>query len=295
MLDVMTSLSFRLARPVSTLRRSCGALQIGLDAAASAVVPAAPVGAEVALRSFRQWRSAPEAAALSGVDLDWLEPVVHLLVGRGVLTAHPRPAARGGVVVLGGGSLAHRIVSHLAGGGVPHFRIADLTPGPPETALWRQAAGDAGVHLVDHWRDAVARPAALVVVAPRTVEVDRWLTDHLLDAGLPHLVARLEPERAVVGPFVFPRGTPCVRCLDLHRCDLDADWPLLVAQLATTWHEPAALAEAWAASTAAVQALAWLDRGVPPGVGVTLELPDATLALETRAWTVHPRCPCAQR
>lgn len=293
MLGLVTTPTYRLTHPVSTLRRSSGALQIGLDVATSALVHAAPPGAEGALRAFRHWRSVPEAAALSGVDSDWLGGLVDLLVAHGVLT--PREARRGhGVVVLGGGPVAHEVLAHLAASGLDEFRVADLTEGEPEAGLWRQAAGTARLTLLPHWRDALARPAQLVVVAPRTVEPDRWLTDHLRSVGLPHLVVRLEPERAVVGPFVLPGASPCIRCLDLQRCDLDPDWPLLVAQLAATWAEGGDLAIGWAASTAAAQTLAWVDRGVLPPVGVTLELPDATLALETRAWGVHPRCACAQ-
>ena len=34
-----------------------------------------------------------------------------------------------------------------------------------------------------------------------------------------------------VGPLVLPGSTGCLRCLDLHRCDRDPDWPLVAAQL----------------------------------------------------------------
>ena len=34
------------------------------------------------------------------------------------------------------------------------------------------------------------------------------------------------------GPLVTPGRGPCLRCLDLHRCDRDPAWPALLAQLA---------------------------------------------------------------
>lgn len=295
MLAPMTTPTYRLTSPVSTLRRSSGALQVGLDASASALLPGAPAAAESALRAFRGWRSAAEAATLSGVDVSWLSDAVPRLVASGVLTRRTSaPPASGSVVVLGGGRLAHRLVALLADGGVDAFRVADPTPGQPDRDRWRDAAGPARLTFADHWQDALAGPVRLAVVAPPTVEPDRVLTDHLRRARITHLVVRVEPERAVVGPFVVPGRSPCVRCVDLGRRDLDPDWPLLLAQLACTWQEPGELAASWAASSAAAQALAWTDRGVAPPVGVTLELPQDTLALETRSWQAHPACCCVQ-
>lgn len=290
----MTAPTYRLTRPVSTLRRACGDLQVGLDAAGSGILPDAPEGAEAALRAFRGWHTTREVAVLTGVDPGWLAHAAARLAASGVLTGSQPVPPGGPVVVVGGGPTAHQVVALLAEGGVTEFRAADTTPGDPEVARWRDAAGGARLSVADHWHEALAQPTPLVVVAPRTVEPDRALTDHLRRAGLTHLVVRLEPERAVVGPFVVPGHSPCVRCLDLARCDLDREWPLLLAQLATTWQESGALATAWASSTAAAHALAWLDRGQVPAVGATLELSSDTLALESRAWSAHPRCGCVQ-
>lgn len=285
--------TYRLAHPVSTLRRSCGTLQVGLDAAASALLVAAPPGAEAALRTFRRWRGPAEAARLAGVDPQWLQDAVSGLVAAGVLVARS-PQADRAVTVLGAGRVAHRLVGLLADAGIEEFRVADPGPGALEEARWRHAAGTSRLRLMDHWHAASAEPADLIVVAPPTVEPDRALTDHLRRAGLPHLVVRVEPERAVVGPFVVPGRSPCQRCLDLSRRDLDPDWPLLLAQLAGTWQEAGDLAAAWAASTAAAQVLAWVDRRGTPALGTTWELPQDTLSLETRAWGLHARCDCTQ-
>ena len=201
----MVTPTYRLTRPVSTLRRSSGELHVGLDAASSALLPGAPRGAESAVRAFRRWRSESEAAVLSGVDREWLSSAVERLVACGVLTAGPGPeAATRCVVVVGGGPLAHRILALLADNGLDEFRVVDPPPAEPEPARWRAAAGTARVTFADHWHAALAEPAALVIVAPRTVGPDRALTDHLRRARLCHLVVRIEPERAVVGPFVVP-------------------------------------------------------------------------------------------
>ncbi len=58
-----------------------------------------------------------------------------------------------------------------------------------------------------------AAEAALVAVQG---ELDRDRLDGLVRAGTPHLVLRLVDGTAVVGPFVVPGRTACLRCVDTH-------------------------------------------------------------------------------
>ena len=50
--------------------------------------------------------------------------------------------------------------------------------------------------------------------------------------AVPHLVVRLVEGRAVVGPFVVPGRTACLRCIDAYLTEEDPAWPLLVEQYA---------------------------------------------------------------
>jgi hypothetical protein len=107
----------------------------------------------------------------------------------------------------------------------------------------------------------------------------------------------------VIGPFVLPGRTPCLRCVELTRGDRDPAWPVLAAQLIgeRSRVEPCdvVLASA-AASVAALNVLAWLDRGaeaapsasLPPTIGGTLELSLADLRLRRRTVPAHPGCGC---
>ena len=276
--------TLRFNRPLSTLRRSGSVIQVGLDVEASALLPDAPPGAEHAVRAFNHWRTPAEAAAVGGVDPAWMVAAAQRLAAVGVLGPRCPPAPDAGTVaVLGGGPLARRLAALLARAGV-----RDVVVDTPGTGLPSQVrcAGDA--------HEAVAGSPALVVVAALTIEPDRLLTDQLRRAGLSHLVVRVEPERAVVGPFVVPGLSPCVRCLDLGRCDLDPEWPLLLAQLARTRSDLDELATSWAVSTAATMAVGWLHRARVPPLGTTLELPWDALAPEARTWRAHPRCGCSQ-
>ncbi|MGA1596445.1 MAG: hypothetical protein ACO4AK_06245, partial [Candidatus Nanopelagicales bacterium] len=42
---------------------------------------------------------------------------------------------------------------------------------------------------------------------------------------IPHLVVAAAGARAVIGPFVIPGHSSCLRCRDLHLADADATWP----------------------------------------------------------------------
>jgi hypothetical protein len=112
---------------------------------------------------------------------------------------------------------------------------------------------------------------------------------------VPHLVADVRSRTGIVGPFVVPGRTGCLRCADLHRRDADPAWPVLAAQL-TAAGPPSGGATTTClltAVTAALQVLAYLDGAAAPvTLGATLELrpPDPVPVL--RRWPAHPSCGC---
>ncbi|MGN6333217.1 MAG: ThiF family adenylyltransferase [Motilibacteraceae bacterium] len=147
---------------------------------------------------------------------------------------------------------------------------------------------------------AAAGDADVVLLSPtgpgaRTDPLD---VHPLLRAGTPHLLAAVREQVGVVGPFVVPGVSACLRCLDLHRTDRDPRWPFVAAQLgadrtgdAGTGACAAAVAGA-TASIAVLQVLGWLDTGtLPVTASATLEV-DETGQVRRRAWSVHPGCGC---
>ena len=159
--------------------------------------------------------------------------------------------------------------------------LADRAPGPPR-------------------KDAPVRDPLHVLVG--VGEPRRDLLDPLVRDGVPHLLVRMVEGDAVVGPFVVPGATPCLRCLDAHRTAVDPVWPLLVEQYARAAGrdrsdgvpEPvdaalAALAVAWAARDVATYA----GGGHPSTLGTTVRISPALETLETQPWTAHPACGCA--
>ncbi len=136
----------------------------------------------------------------------------------------------------------------------------------------------------------------VAVGEPPREAVDTWMR-----SGTPHLLVRLTEGSAVIGPFVLPGETACLRCIDAHHTDVDPSWPLLVTQYASavmreredTVPEPvdrllAALASAWAARELASCA----EGRLPATASVTVRLDPHLTALETHRWPRHPACGC---
>ena len=132
-------------------------------------------------------------------------------------------------------------------------------------------------------------------------EPDRELVDSWTRAGTPYLLVRLTEGRAVLGPFVAPGQTACVRCVDAHCADADPSWPLLVRQYASAASrdrpdgapEPldpllASLAVAWAARDLA----SYVDGLRPSTWSSTVTLHGHLSRIEHRSWLRHPACCC---
>ena len=145
--------------------------------------------------------------------------------------------------------------------------------------------------------------------APRTqrssdpdllVLVGRQLPDRtaeLLAKPVPHLGVYADEAIGVVGPFVQPGGTACLRCIDLARTERDPAWPLILAQLADRAADPPACDPVLATSVAAqaaAQVIAFADRCVAPAgtANGTLELVLPSWQWRRRTWLPHPACTC---
>lgn len=269
----MTGSALRLARPTLTVWRSPGVLQVGLDSPAL-VLAGVPDGLPRAVDLLSRPQGAEDLARLlPELDSAWVDWLVARLAAAGLMATAGVPAPAP-LAVVGSGLLAEAVVAGLTATGLSVAR--------KEAAELADAAPYVGRSPAD----------GPVIIAGCNAEPDRTLTDALLHAGRPHLVVRLEPDRAVVGPMVLPGRSPCIRCQDLHRCRLDAAWPHLLAQLCREPVEPEPSLLAWAASTATVQVRAWLTGGSPESVGRTMELGLADFRLRSRSWPAHPRCGC---
>lgn len=146
-------------------------------------------------------------------------------------------------------------------------------------------------------REATTSVVLLLGVGePSRDRVDPWVR-----SGTPHLLVRWTEGDAVVGPFVVPGSTPCLRCIDAHHTEHDPAWPLLVEQYARLSRgdrpdgvpEPVdptmvTLAVAWAVADLATYA----EGGRPTTLGATLRVSPRMQEIETTRWLPHPACGC---
>ncbi|MBA2559407.1 MAG: hypothetical protein H0V07_05875 [Propionibacteriales bacterium] len=136
---------------------------------------------------------------------------------------------------------------------------------------------------------------ATVVVVAGDSEPARARADRAMHTGLPHLWVYVRDLVGVVGPFVVPGKTACLRCVDAARADVDPAWPTLL-QSADVRPLPVApcdavlatLVAAWAAQEVSV----WASDLRPQTYGHVIEIPQGCGPVETVFFDVHPQCGC---
>jgi bacteriocin biosynthesis cyclodehydratase domain-containing protein len=151
-------------------------------------------------------------------------------------------------------------------------------------------------------RLAGAHTDADVALVGGTGEVDRDRLDPLVRRGTSHLVVRLVDGAALVGPFVVPGVTACLRCIDAHRSIADPDHVPVTNRYVRATSRPrgdgtpdvtdpvlTALALAWAVR----DVVAHLDGRRPATWSRTVFLdPEPSLRWE-QDWSRHPECGCS--
>lgn len=285
-----------LLRPgTHVLSRGDGRLQVGLDPHRAVVLPDSPqVRDQLARLDGRA------AGPLPSDVLDLLDEQELLVDERALL-----PLLRAGHH--GRGRYDAAALARRRGDDAP-----DVLRGRRDVAVDLRGFGHAaGGVLLDTLGDLVgtaglrtepAGRARTVGVLAGVGEPERDLLDAWTRSGTPHVLLRLTEGRAVLGPFVDPGSTACLRCVDAHHTDADPAWPLLVRQYATACArdrddgcpEPldpalATLAAAWTAR----DVVGFAEGRRPSTWSTTLVVDPDLTALETQAWLRHPECACS--
>jgi bacteriocin biosynthesis cyclodehydratase domain-containing protein len=137
-------------------------------------------------------------------------------------------------------------------------------------------------------------PHAVLLV--REGEVPRGTLDPLVRDEVPHLLVRDHGHEVVVGPFVAPGRTACLRCLDCHLGELDPRRGLAVEQAAT--QQPLVTPpmdptlRAVALSLAVRDLVTFVEGDQPATWSATITVGRA-LDLRPTRWLRHPACGCA--
>jgi bacteriocin biosynthesis cyclodehydratase domain-containing protein len=141
-----------------------------------------------------------------------------------------------------------------------------------------------------------------VVVVGSVGETDRDVLDPFVRSRTSHVVVRLVDGGAVVGPFVVPGATACLRCIDAHRAVEDPHHVAVTTRYVRATSLPradgvrdvtdpalVALATAWA-----VRDVTAYTRGAEPSTwSRTTTLGAQPTELRQDAWLRHPDCGCS--
>jgi hypothetical protein len=124
-------------------------------------------------------------------------------------------------------------------------------------------------------------------------EARRDLVDEQVRASRPHLIVTGTARGWVVGPFVVPGRTACLRCVDAHRGERDPRRAMIVAQVGERPLAPVdptlqAVVVGWAVR----EMLTYLDGARPATWSATVEV-GADLRPRHHAWSRHPHCGCS--
>lgn len=268
-----------LAPRVTVLVRASGVVQLGWDPEGALLLDRTPLDTDTVLAFLRLldgMQSRPQViwrAGECGIEPEAAAEFLTRIDDAGLLL-HPdeRMGRVRSVRVHGLGPLADAVSTGLRGLGLRPIRSRGYT-------------ADSSV---PDWRGEL-------VVLTDTLVIDPRFTNELVLHGIAHMQVRIRDSKGVVGPFVVPGRTSCLRCAHLTRCDYDAEWPHLAAQLlGRVGHaSPAAIAATAALALYELETiLACSARRTPATLNTTLELDLDSHLVEQRDWAVHAGCGC---
>lgn len=136
-------------------------------------------------------------------------------------------------------------------------------------------------------------PDCLVIVAAATAEPDRVVLSRLQAARRTHLVVRLYPSQAVVGPLVSAAEPGCLHCEDLDAAQHDPAWASLLSQLCQLHVSPDPGLLAWSVATTVNQVRQWRTGAAPELQNRCLAVSTTDYRQHSRDWPSRPDCPCS--
>jgi hypothetical protein len=199
----------------------------------------------------------------------------------GTAVARSRELAAAAVEVHGDGPLAESITRLLAASGVQGaHRCPGSTP-----------AGSVGNRGADRAPDTVVLVGQLA---------GNRVSDHLVATGTPHLAVAIVDGTGVLGPFVLPGRTSCLRCVDVARAGSDPAWPALVSQLGSPVPAPhgipsprSPVLEIALAAWSVREVIAHLTGGRAVTYGASLRFDDDLVEQVRHTWSLQAGCGCA--
>ena len=221
-----------------------------------------------------------------GLDLEVIVPVLAELIDHDLVVDSTDTdltlgvIASSGVAIVGGGSIAANLASQL----------------PPEVAVTVAVVDRSGTEV-----DLELGGAGFAVLVLRNVVPDRTelaIADRLSSLDVPHIVAGVGQSTIRVGPLVTPGRSPCLRCEDLTRADMDPHWAKVSIALTLCANGDVDEITASCAASEIIRDLLLYARLLTLGVSETR---DDGVIREARTWggpwaqrylQRHPMCGC---
>lgn len=203
---------YAIDRRYPVVWRSPSCLQIGVDRAVCVFLRVRPLEEKIIAALIRGIsRGGLELIARScGENLDALDALLRRLAPVLSKTSSSVTAAPRQVMLDGAGTTIETLAIFLRAAGIGVTSLPEYQRGAE--------------------REELPRPDLVVIAAHFVIEPHRhelWLR-----RDVPHLPIIFGDQRITVGPLVEPGRTPCIRCLDLTRLDIDAAWIAIASQLA---------------------------------------------------------------
>jgi bacteriocin biosynthesis cyclodehydratase domain-containing protein len=283
-----------ILRPgVRLLRRDRHAWQLGLDWPGASVVADSPALEAVlsSLDGFRDFDAVVLAAASRGPAAEQCAQTLGALVDRGLVTDADciRPADVP--------ESAWAAWSLLSGRGMGADEVGRARRTASVAVDGSGVVADEIRRLLPRARvpTAASASAARLIVLADDGEPARSRADAALHTGLAHLWASIRDSVGLVGPFVVPGASACLRCADAGRAEIDRAWPTLIDEATRSRPVVAAVDEPLATAVAALavhDVAVWASGLGPQTLGGIVEIPYGFGPVQRVAVEQHPQCGC---
>jgi hypothetical protein len=218
------------------------------------------------------------------------------------------------VSIRGAGRLGMTVCLLLASAGFPNITVHDSTlVSESDLTPWGASRIDIGhrrdnvaKNLIERMiRGASAHKNSLRFRSNRKLEIllpDQradfpWISatsaDLLVATDTSHLFAATSSTVSLISSVIGPGETPCLRCLHLHRCDQDPEWPLIDLQVSQSpTVDSASISLILKTALEVVRLVStWVDEPETNGAQI-LKLGDSLNSVETYPTFFHPACGC---
>lgn len=218
------------------------------------------------------------------------------------------------ISIRGAGRLGMTVCLLLASAGFPNITVHDSTlVSESDLTPWGASRIDIGLR-----RDSVAKNLVermirgvashknelryranhkLEILLPDQRADFPWISatsaDQLVATDTPHLFATTSTRESLISSVINPGMTPCLRCLHLHRCDQDPQWPIIDLQVSQNPAlDSAAISLVFRTAIEVTQIVSdWVGQ-VESASSLLLRLGLASGLVETYPTFFHPSCGC---